>query len=107
MEPPAELKKPGIVWKLKKTVYGLYDASRSWYFAVKEELKSFGLKSISGDDAFFSMRKDGELYGMTVLHVDDFLVAGSPDFLKVISEKLKKKGLHLEEQSLPSLSSLV
>ena len=21
MEPPAELKKPGIVWKLKKTVY--------------------------------------------------------------------------------------
>ena len=29
MEPPSEYKKTGIVWKLKKTVYGLYDASRS------------------------------------------------------------------------------
>ena len=79
MEPPVECKKPGIVWKLKKTVYGLYDASRSWYFAVKEQLKRFGMKSVSGDDAFFTMTKGGELYGMTVLHVDDFLVAGQSD----------------------------
>ena len=91
MEPPVEYKKPGIVWKLKTTVYGLYDASRSWYFAVKNELKDFGMKNISGDDAFFTMNKDGELYGMTVLHVDDFLVAGRPDFLKNISMKLKKR----------------
>ena len=85
MEPPVECKKPGIIWKLKKTVYDLYDASRSWYFAVKEELKSFGLKSVSGDDSFFSMIKDGELFGMTVLHIDDFLVAGHSDFLKQIT----------------------
>ena len=29
MEPPVECNKPGIVWKLRNTVYGLYDASRS------------------------------------------------------------------------------
>ena len=78
MEPPSEYKKTGIVWKLKKTVYGLYDASKSWYFAVKAELKSLGMKSISGDDAFFTMNKKGELFGMTVLHADNFLVAGRP-----------------------------
>ena len=66
MEPAVEYKKPGIVWKLKKTVYGLYDASRSWYFAVKKELSSFGRKSMSGDDAFFSIRKNGYLFGMTI-----------------------------------------
>ena len=91
MEPPVECKKPGIVWKLKKTVYGLYDVSRSWYFAVKEQLKRFGMKSVSGDDAFFTMTKGGELYGMFVLHVDDFLVAGKPDFLKAQGTQLQKR----------------
>ena len=91
MEPPIEVRKPGIVWKLKKTVYGLYDASRSWYLAVKQELKTFGMKSVSGDEAFFSIRKDGELFGMTVLHVDDFLVAGNPDFLVQLGHKLRNR----------------
>jgi hypothetical protein len=91
MEPPVEFKKAGVVWKLKKTVYGLYDASRSWYFTVKEELKAFGMKSVSGDDAFFSINKDGELFGMTILHVDDFLVAGCSQFIKMISQKLKSR----------------
>ena len=91
MEPPVEYKKPGIVWKLRKTVYGLYDASRSWYFAVQKELKGFGMKSVSGDDAFFTMSKEGELFGMTVLHVDDFLVAGNSEFMKMISSSLKKR----------------
>ena len=58
MEPPPEFKKTGIVWKLKKTVYGLYDASRSWYFAVKAELTNFGMKSVSGDNAFFTMTRN-------------------------------------------------
>ena len=72
-------------------MYGLYDASRSWYFAVKKQLVSFGMKSVSGDDAYFSMVKNGELFGMTVLHVDDFLVAGSQEFLNMISTKLKDR----------------
>ena len=91
MEPPPEFKKTGIVWKLKKTVYGLYDASRSWYFAVKAELTNFGMKSVSGDDAFFTMIRNGELFGMTILHVDDFLLAGSSEFLQMLSQKLKRR----------------
>ena len=31
IEPPAEEKKPRIIWKLKKAVYGLNDASRKWW----------------------------------------------------------------------------
>ena len=91
MEPLVEIKKPGIVWKLKKSVYGLYDTSRRWYLAVKQELKTFGMKCVSGDEAFFSIRKNGELFGMTVLHVDDFLVAGRPEFLDHLGQKLKSR----------------
>ena len=61
------------------------------YVYMEKELKSFGMKSISGDYAFFSMNKEGELQGMTVLHVDDFLVAGNQDFIRMIGQKFKKK----------------
>ena len=38
LKPPPEANAKGIAWKLNKCVYGLVDASHSWYFRVKEEL---------------------------------------------------------------------
>ena len=31
MEPPTEVREVGKIWKLKKSAYGLYDASRKWF----------------------------------------------------------------------------
>ena len=53
IEPPLEKANPGKVWKLKKGCYGLYDASRQWYMAVREALVSANMTSVSGDDAMF------------------------------------------------------
>ena len=72
MEPPTEKKKAGYIWKLNKSVYGLYDASRKWFQAVRPELLKIGMKAVSGDKAFFSKVKDGRLIGLCILHVDDF-----------------------------------
>ena len=55
------------------------------------ELTHFGMKSVSGDDAPFTMIRNGELFSMTILHVDDFLVAGSSEFLQMLSQKLKRR----------------
>ena len=52
---------------------------------------NLGMKSVSGDEALFSMIRNKELFGMTVLHVDDFLVAGSQELLKMITTKLEKR----------------
>ena len=52
-------------------------------------MKAFGMRSVSGDDAFLTINKDGDLFRMTVLHVDDFLVAGNPHFMKMMSSTLK------------------
>ena len=38
MEPPLEKKKEGIIWKLRKLVYGMNDAGRRWFFKVEESL---------------------------------------------------------------------
>ena len=53
IKPLIERANQGKVWKLKKRCYGLNDASRKWYLAVKETLQKMERKSLSGDDAFF------------------------------------------------------
>ena len=89
MEPPAEVQRDGYIWKLNKSVYGLYDASRKWFQAVKPELINLGTKAVSGDEAFFSLTRDGQLMGLCILHVDDFLVAGRSQFLLDLDSLLK------------------
>ena len=65
---------------MRKSAYGIYDASRKWYLKVKSELLKLGMKPVDGDAAFFTLRKDDQLVGLTILHVDDFLLAGTPEF---------------------------
>ena len=70
--PPVEARMEGKIWKLKKSCYGLYDASRAWYLAVKEQLLKIGIKNLSGDDALFYLMKDGKMIDLCILYVDDF-----------------------------------
>ena len=48
VEPPKDLKKPGVIWKLKKTVYSLYNGSRALYKAIDEDLKDL-MRQSAGD----------------------------------------------------------
>ena len=89
VKPLREREQKGKIWKLKKSCYGLYDASRRWFMAVNEILKEFGMKNLSGDDAFFFKIENGKLTGLCILHVDDFLIGGTQVFLTQIQKKLK------------------
>ena len=42
MEPPQEAKKDRIIWKLRKSVYGMNDAGRRWFLKVEETLENLG-----------------------------------------------------------------
>ena len=91
IKPPLEKARPGKTWKLLKACYGLYDASRKWYIAVRETLLEMKMKSVSGDDAFFYILMDGKLAGLCIIHVDDFLMGGNDHFYNLIEEKLAKR----------------
>ena len=42
--PPKDIRKEGYVWKLKKPLYGLNDASRKFWLRVKELFAGLGLQ---------------------------------------------------------------
>ena len=53
VEPPSDIKKQGIVWKLNKPLYGLDDASRKFWLRVRDVfLNKLNLKTVEGDEAF-------------------------------------------------------
>ena len=55
MKPPQDKKREGIIWKLKKPLYGLIDASRKFWLRVKNILKKIGLRKLDGDEAVYYM----------------------------------------------------
>ena len=77
VRPPAEVKEPGLIWKLRRYLYGLNDAPRAWYDRVDQELKKLSAVRSAYDDAMFIWHnKDGTLMGILVSHVDDFVFGG-------------------------------
>lgn len=91
VKPPKDLLKPGVIWKLNKVVYGLDDAARNWYFSVKEELIRLKCQQSVLDQALFRFIKGQKLEGIFLLHVDDFLCAGTDRFKKDIVEAIGKR----------------
>ena len=91
VQPPSEFAEADTIWKLNKVVYGLNDAARNWYLSVKEELLKHGLKQSLVDKALFRCYSDdGILQGLFLIHVDDFLIAGTNHFMK-LTEKVTGK----------------
>ena len=56
---------------------------------MREVFDECGLKILDGDEAFYYRHdKDGNLDGMISSHVDDFILAGTDEFLDEISRML-------------------
>ena len=91
IEPPRDIKKEGSIWRLKKPLYGLNDASRKFWLRVREIFKALGFKVVKGDEAFYYKHENGRLIGMIVTHVDDFIVAGSPSTIDSVKEAIMKE----------------
>ena len=88
--PPKEFRKDNIIWKLNKVVYGLCDASRSWYLRVCEVLLDLGMCISNCDKAVFTYRKRS-LEGILLIHVDDILYFGSEEFVAAVVEPFKSE----------------
>ena len=81
----------GHVWKLKRCLYGLNDAARKFYDSVVMELKQLGCVQSKCDPALFYYKKNSQLCGLLVSHIDDFLHAGNGIFDSEIMDKLRNR----------------
>ncbi|XP_021726228.1 uncharacterized protein LOC110693416 [Chenopodium quinoa] len=78
MVPPAGYKKArkGQVCKLKKSIYGLKQASRQWNKELSKLLKNLGFQQSKQDYSLFTMSLEGEFL-VILLYVDDMLITGT------------------------------
>jgi len=63
-----------MVCKLKKSIYGLKQASRQWYYKFHQVITSYGFEANVVDDCVYH-KFSGSKYIILVLYVDDILVA--------------------------------
>ena len=77
------------IWKLKKCVYGLDDASRQWYTSICNFLVNHGMVTSKHDNCVFIYKKFGVLEGVICCHVDDFFWSGSDMFENTVIKPFK------------------
>ena len=64
LKPPVEAGLEHQLWKLRKALYGLGDASRKWYLKVKNILLSLGVQMSVFDEALFYFQVNDGLEGL-------------------------------------------
>ena len=60
MEPPAEEKKPNVIWRLNKAVYGLKNPPLKWYEHLDKELITLGCICSKLDTTCYTYREEGQ-----------------------------------------------
>lgn len=65
-----------IVYKLKKSIYGLKQASRQWYYKFHQVVLSFGFEMNVVDDCIYHKFSRSKFIFL-VLYVDDILLASN------------------------------
>jgi len=92
--PPKEAQvTEGLVWKLNRCLYGLNDAARQFYNSVVEEMLRLSCEKSILDPSLFFRIDSGNLSGMLVAHIDDFLHAGDQHFDEIVINQLSQRFL--------------
>ena len=79
---PAGYRYEGEICKLKKSIYGLKQASRAWNKEIDKVLKGSGLKQSSQDPCIYFEVHD-DLFLIVVLYVDDLLITSNDNSKKL------------------------
>jgi hypothetical protein len=74
--PGLSTSKPNQVCHLKKSLYGLRQASRQWFAKLSSSLISLGYKQSQSDHSLFT-KKDEERFTALLVYVDDLILAGN------------------------------
>ncbi|XP_020415554.1 uncharacterized protein LOC109948060 [Prunus persica] len=78
MEPPPGLRRQGesVVCRLKKSLYGLKQASRNWFSTFSDTIQKAGYQQLKADYSLFT-KAQGTSFTAVLIYVDDILLTGN------------------------------
>ena len=82
LRPPPDVRarKPNMVWRVIKKIYGFKDAGRGFWLCLDEELIKYGMEKSTMDRALYFMRdSSGEIIGVLCTHCDDLIFVGNEE----------------------------
>ena len=78
--------KEHMVCELRKSIYGLKQASRQWYLKFEHIVSSLGFKEFAVDQCIY-LKNSGSKFVILVIYVDDILLASNDvEFLHEIKQ---------------------
>ena len=84
------------VWKLKKALYGLKEAPRTWYYRMDSFLMSLGITK-NKEDSNLYFKVEDERSVILLLYVDDLFLTGNEELItntrRILSTELEMKYL--------------
>jgi Reverse transcriptase (RNA-dependent DNA polymerase) len=78
--PPIDFVGSHVVWRLKKPIYGILSAPKSWFDRLIEVFRASGLTTATTDEGLLIMTSGEQVVGVLALHVDDAIGGGTEEF---------------------------
>jgi hypothetical protein len=84
--PPIDFVGSHVVWRLKKPIYGIVSAPKSWFDRLIEVCRASGLTTATTDEGLLIMTSSELVVGVLALHVDDANGGGTGEFHGVMAK---------------------
>ena len=91
-----DLEEENMVYKLRKSIYGLKQASRQWFLKFDEKITSFGFVENKIDDCLY-LKVCGSRFIFLILYVDDILLASNDLNLLLETKKLLSRMFEMKD----------
>ena len=99
VRPPRDMRKPGIVWRLRKAMYGTQVAAKAWQSRVREVLLAGGWEPVwSVPCVCYNEKEDS----MVLYHGDDFLGEGHDSSIDKLDTVLGEFTIKIEKRCGPT-----
>jgi hypothetical protein len=83
---------------LRKSIYGLKQASRQWYLKFDETIRSFGFKENKEDNCIYAKFRNGKFIFL-ILYVDDILLTSSDVSLLLETKRFLSSNFDMKDLS--------
>jgi Reverse transcriptase (RNA-dependent DNA polymerase) len=98
--PPIDFVGSHLVWRLKKPIYGIVSAPKSWFDRLIEVCRASGLTTATTEKGLLIMTSGEQVVGVLALHVDDAIDSGTEEFHGVMAKISETRAVGSHDTSL-------